>query len=65
MYRGTADRPPYDGIAGGASVGYRELTAFAAQRRNRTRPLERRITPSANPTYDGRTPGTAIREHRR
>jgi len=46
-----ADRHPYDGIAEGASIVYREPAASTAQHRNRANPLERRITPSANPTY--------------
>jgi len=46
-----ADHFPYDGIAEGASVGYRESAASTAQHRNRANPLKRRITPSANPTY--------------
>jgi len=45
------DRFPYDGIAEGASIVYREPAASTAQHRNRANPLERRITPSANPTY--------------
>jgi len=52
-HRGMADHFPYDGIAEGASVGYRESAASTAQHRNRTHPLECRITPSANPTYVG------------
>jgi len=31
--RGTAHHLPYDGIAGGASIRYRELAASTAQRR--------------------------------
>ena len=50
-HRGAAKRFSYDGIAKGASVGYRESAASTAQHRNRANPLERRITPSANPTY--------------
>ncbi len=34
--RGTAHHLPYDGIAGGASIRYRELAASTAQRRNGT-----------------------------
>ncbi|QPT29314.1 hypothetical protein I6G32_16135 [Stutzerimonas stutzeri] len=55
VHRGMADHFPYDGIAEGASVGYRESAASTAQHRNRTHPLECRITPSANPTYVGWT----------
>jgi len=50
-HRGAAKRFSYDGIAKGASIGYREPTASTTQHRNRTHSLERRIAPSANPTY--------------
>jgi len=50
-HRGTADRHPYDGIVEGASVGYREPAASTAPTPQPPHPLERRITPSANPTY--------------
>jgi len=38
-HRGTADRRPYDGIAEGASIGYREPAASTTQHRNRTHSL--------------------------
>jgi len=36
-----ADHFPYDGIAEGASVGYRESAASTAQHRNRTNAVRR------------------------
>ena len=60
-HRGAAKRFPYDGIAEGASIVYREPAASTTQHRNRTHSLERRITPSANPTYSTEHRGVADR----
>jgi len=63
-YHCTTDHLSYEESPEALSVGYRELTASTAQRRNTPTHLKRRTTPSANPTYKGWTPGTAIRAHR-